>query len=362
MDEYQRSQRPYGILFNMTVLATMHDWCSQLWGDDTINSCVGTPDNFGVGSPQIDTNYVEGIAMAARDGFEPYIDFGSNQSSFWLHFEYYRPVPTLNTRATLIEFWSANKTLQYTLESSASSATSTAIYKSTNGTSGDVLIGSATISSDTKTVVDLRFTNDSSGAIQFYIDGTLSAVDYSGDTTTNGDNAVRYVTFRSRVKGEPICYSQVIASTQKTVGWKLARLRTDSTTGSPFQQWTGNNASGATLDTASPTGNSNFSIGTNTNDHTSVFPTTDIAAGAAGLAVKAVVVCAKCVVTHDATPTNARLCVYTSSTLAESSTKTVGYGNGEVAISNIWETNPVSGNNWTQSEVNAMFYGIKSKA
>lgn len=349
----------------MTILALAWDYTSQRYGVDGINSGAGLGEDGGVSSPTIDTDYTETIAQANRGFFDHYIDLGSNQTSFWLHFDLYRPTQSSNTRATLIEFWSESKTLQYTLESMTTGATNHAFYKSTNGTSGDTQIGSSlSFTQDARHQIDIWINVGSSGDVEVWVDGTKSsAIDFSGDTTTNGDNAIRYITFRSRVKNETTCYSQIIASTQKTVGWKLCYLRSTTTTGSPFTQWSGSStALFPAVDTASPTGAAYQGFNTASNDQTHMFATRDIPAAAAGMVVKAVAVAGTFNVSHDSTPQNVRLCVYTSSTLYESATQTIGYGNGDVWAMNIWETNPNTGNAWSQAEVNAAFYGAKSKA
>lgn len=350
----------------MTILAACWDYATQICGNSPvpINSGGGVPDNSGIPGVQVDSDYGEQIHMASRGYYDFYLDLGSNQTSFWLHCDLYKPTAVSNSRATVIEFWSASGTLQYTVETSSSGGSTYGVYKSTNGTSGDTQVGSDfTMTQESRKVFDIWINNGASGDIEVYVDGTITACDFSGNTTTNGDNAVRYITFRSRVASEAVTFSQIIASTMKTVGWKLCHLRSGDISGAPLSQWTGDPTStGPVLATQAASDSAYRALYTNTNDSTQLFSTNDIPAAASGMTVKAVVVAAKFSVAHDSTPQNARLCVYTNSTLYESDTKTIGYGNGEVAVSYIWETNPSDGSAWTQSAVNAAFVGIKSKA
>lgn len=338
----------------MTVLAVMTALCNARSGSFAANS-RGTHLQTSSADGTRDNTYADRSIFVQREVSEPYLDLKANKTDFWLHFDYYAE-STGSSPADFIEFRSQSGTLQLVIRLTASLAFE--FQKSTNGTSGAGSLSgtSFTMSASTLHTFDIKVSLGSSGEIKLYKDGSLLFT-YTGDLTTNGDNAIRYVTWRGAVPRSNNNYlTQVVADTGSTVGFKV--FNTYPVNVGTFTDWIGNWVGGS---------NQSFNdeaAGTyaNTVGHKTSWTGGALPAGASGMAVRAVVNSARAYVTPGATPQSIAAGVRFGTTNYEGSTYTLDALKGIEYVEHIWNTNPQTGLQWTYSDVGSIGFTYIAKA
>lgn len=338
----------------MTVLAVMTSLCNTRSGSVKANS-RGTHIQMSSAGGTYETDYGSGSIIVQKQVSEPYLDLLSNKTDFWLHFDLYAET-TGSTASDFIEFRSNGGTLQILVSLTGSFAFD--FQKSTNGTSGAGSLSgtSFTMTPSTRHTFDMHIKLGVSGEIKLYKDGSLEFT-YSGDLTTNGDQAIRYVTWRgTTVASHNIYLSQVVADTGSTVGFKVFSgypINTDT-----FTDWTGSWVGKA---------NQNFNeeaAGTYSNvvgDKVS-WTGQNLPVAASSMAVRAVVNSARAYVTPGATPQSIAPGLRFSSTNYEGDTFTLDENLGVQYCQHIWNQNPQTGLQWTYSDANSAAFTYIAKA
>ncbi|MFM7009138.1 MAG: hypothetical protein ACKO0Z_07350 [Betaproteobacteria bacterium] len=338
----------------MTVLAVMTALCNARSGSVPANSRGTHIQTPSAGGPY-DSAYADRSIFVQREVSEPFLDLGANKTDFWLHYDMY--VESMGAGSTgFIEFRSQSGTLQLVIQVTAS--LSFEFQKSTNGTSGAGSLSgtSFSISASTRHTFDIKVSLGASGEIKFYKDGTL-VFTYTGDLTTNGDNAIRYVTWKGTDPRSRSKYiSQVVADTGSTVGFKV--FNTYPINVGTFTDWTG-----------SWVGKSNQSFtdeaaGTyaNTVGHKTSWTGVSLPAGASGMAVRAVANTVRAYVTPGATPQSVAAGVRFGTTNYEGDTYALDALKGIQYVQHIWNTNPQTGLQWTYSDVGSIGFTYIAKA
>lgn len=343
----------------MTVLAVATDHTNALWNIPGFAAAsTGTYPQYTTTSSFFDSAFVRCAFVADNPDGCPIIDLGSNQTDFWLHFDFYIGTNAVTAGTAMLEFWSESQTLQLGLVENATGI----VYdfrKSTNGSSfAAALAGTFTVTALALKTVDIHVKiHGSTGEITAYVDG-VSAYTYTGDTSTNGDNAVRYIIFRGGRTGTTRYVSQMIAADVSTVGWKAQSIA-PITGAQDFSGWTGTYAE---IDDVTSSGVD--SVYTDTVDATVSFPIGDVASAAssAGMVIQAVQVTGKFLAETGASAENVDLGFSLSGVFWGSGTKSVGAQNGEVLAQHIFQNNPSNGSGWDYTTLNAAQVALKAKA
>lgn len=342
----------------MTVYATLTDHTNALWNIPGFDAAYGVLPLYSTNALHYDVNFVRCAVGCSNSESCPILDIGANLSEFWVHFDLYLPNNLVTAGLAMVEMWSQSKTLQLGLVENAVGITYD-IRRSTNGTSfAAAFAGTFVVSTAVRKTVDIYVKIHASlGEIRAYVDGTL-VYTFTGDTSTNGDNAVRYLLFRGGRVGNARYISQVVVTDVPTMGWKVQSLA-PVTGAQEFSAWTG------TYDLIDDfTGTSQDSVYTNTADAVVSFPLTDVSstASGSGMIVQAVFGYGRFLTETGATPQDVELGLSMSSTFYPvGGTRTVGEGNGEILLSQRFTTNPSNGSGWTYSDVNAAQVAFKAK-
>lgn len=345
----------------MSVLAVMTSYVNARYGT-LPDSVMGAPEfdttNGGTGtSNEYDNTYVRGSIHGVNTKTQPILDLGANYSEFWLHYEVYNQ-GTVNSARPSVEFLSAAFQRQYTLLGVSGGATYH-FYRSTANVSYDTRIGTGqiTYTSSRKYAMDIHVKNHgSTGIFDVYVDGVLVS-SFSGNTSTNGDSAVRYIRFRSATNNNTLQFSQVVAATVPTVGWKVQELPPLTGT-QEFTGWTGTFSD---CDDAGYTAAKADSIFANADSTTESFVVADVVAAASSMIVQAVAVSARVLATPDTAVETFVPGLSISSTFYEGGDYSVDPLDGEKVIQKIWDAHPNTGSGWTQSDVNALQIGVRAK-
>lgn len=340
----------------MTVLALMTSYANVKLGL-TPGSTVGIAFDE-VGASEFDSAYARGTILASSSTEEPILDLLANYSEFWLHFEVYAVGNLSANGGTGLSFYSAAGELQYAFMGTATGG-QMHFYKSTNNTTFNTRMGTGDVifAPSARHVVDVQVKNAASGGIfNVFLNGTLTA-SFSGDTSTNGANAVRYIRFRTPTINNTWQISQVVAADMPTVGWKVQELWPVTGT-QTFNQWTG------TFSDCDDFG-LNFakadSIYANTNGFTESFVVNDVPAGASNMFVAAVAISARAVTAVGSAVQTFTPGVEVGGVFYEGGDYVITPTDGEQIIQTIFHQNPATASGWTQSNVNAMQIGVRAK-
>ncbi|NJO61054.1 MAG: hypothetical protein HC836_23170 [Richelia sp. RM2_1_2] len=211
-----------------------------------------------------------------------------------------------------------------------------------------------TFPEDTKIVFDIHVKIDSvNGVFRVYKDGILSA-EYLGNTNFVSGAAIDQVIFGTMYTGTDNYgpyYSEIIIATEPTIGWHVFTL--GGLAAGTTSEWTG---SSADIDEIAI----NYSdfIYSNTADQVSTFNVSDITVPI-NHEIKAVAVGAQS--RRGATgPQNLELAIKTNSTVYTGG-NVDGLNTGWTGANEVWPVNPNTTMQWTESEVNAIEVGVKSK-
>lgn len=345
----------------MTVLAVASNHANTRWGIASPSLAMNgpVPAYATTTAAAYDSTYADGYITADRGESEFLLDMGSNQSEFWLHFECYAASTQTNAGVSLIEFYSAAGTLQFAFTEKSGANTNFEAKKSTDGTSLGSALGTSAfvVPAMTRTAYDIHIkVHAPTGKIEVFSGGVLELT-YSGDTSTNGDNAVRYIVFKNEDAVTAKHFSQVVAATTSTIGWKVQDVRPLTGT-QDFNQWTG---AYSDVDDFGYDRDKVTTIYTDTANNVMTFPTENTAAGAASMSIQAVVVSARAFTENGASADNLQLGVSISGTFYPSSTFTVGENNGEILCQYVLSNNPAGGG-WNHAAVDALQIGVKAIA
>jgi len=340
----------------MTVLAVATDHTNVVWGVPTVYQSYSYPDYFFSSSAtdRYDQNVARNAIQIQSTLSEPSIDLGAEYSEFWLHFSFDYNLTVVTAGLSLIDTYDASGNLQIGIVENATGPIDD-VRKSTNGTTyGTTFAGTLTTSSATRVTWDIHYKIHASlGEIHIYQDGTL-AYTFTGDTSTNGSNAIRYVRFTGG-RATTKYVSEIVAATESTVGWKVSNLAPITGT-QDFSAWTGDYSY---IDEYNY--QEDGSVFANTADATSSFAIDDLDASLAGMVVKAVVACARVLSTPGATTPNIDVGLSISSTFYSGGTTTLDPLDGATRVVNIFETNPATATAFTQSDVNGLQLALRAK-
>lgn len=341
----------------MSVLALMTSWANIKLGT-TPGSVIGIDFDTGGGGTEFDSSYARGTIIASNNSEEPILDLRADYSEFWLHFEVYTVGNISGNGIVALSMYSAAGEMQYALLGTSTGG-QYQFFRSTGNVSFNTQIGSGsvTLAVSTRHIIDIHVKNhSSSGVFDVYVNGSLLS-SFSGDTSTNGANAVRYIRFRTASGNNDWQLSQVVAADVPTIGWKVQEL--PPLTGTQhFNQWTGtfSDCDDFILNYAKAD-----SIYSNVNGDTESFVVADVPAAAASMFVVAVALSARVLSTPGSSVNTFTPGLSISSTFYEGGDFASAPDDGETIVQSIWHTNPATSSGWTQSDVNAMQIGVRAK-
>lgn len=342
----------------MTVLALMTDHTNTRWNIPGFPAAsVGMYPQYTTATANFNSSFARcGILSRANESM-PVIDIGSNKTDFWLHFDLYIVNNIATAGAGFVEFWSEGQTLQLGMVENTMGMVFS-IRESTDGsTFAAAYAGTFTVAIAVVKTIDIRVKLDASvGEILVYVDESL-VFTYTGNTLTNGDNAVRYILFRGGGTGNRYISQAIVADTS-TLGWKVQSLA-PVTGAQDFSAWSGTYA-----DIDDITSSGIDSVYTDTADSVASFPIQDVASAAssAGMIIQAVQVAGRFLAETGAAVENVEVGFSLASTFWGSPTKSVGADNGEILVSHIFQSNPSNSSGWTYSDVDNAQMALKAKA
>jgi hypothetical protein len=340
----------------MTILAVATDHTNILWSVPAVFASPSMPQFYSTvySTDSYDKNISRGAILIQNGTSEPCLDLGAAYSEFWLHFTLDTNNPSVTGGLSLVDTYDASGNFQIAVVENATGP----IYdvrKSTNGTTyGTTFAGTLAGSAVTRIAWDIHYKIHATlGEIHIYQDGVLSFV-FTGNTSTNGGNAIRYVRFSG---GRSIAkyLSEVVAATEDTLGWRVSSHSPVSGTQS-FSGWTGNYTTIDEFDNAD-----NDSAFANTADATSSYPVSDLDASLAGMSIKAVASCARVISVTGATTPNIDMGLVIGGTFYSGGTDVLSPTSGAVPIVNIFETNPATATTFTFSDVDALQVALRAK-
>lgn len=350
----------------MTVLALMTSYVNTAVSSPSmLANNVGTvgldfnTSGGGTGSSSdFDNTYARGIILGRANSAEPVLDLGADYDEFWLHFDVYATGAIAANGSTALSFYSEDGEWQYAWLGTATGS-QYQFFKSTNNTSFNVRMGTGqfTLAINTRSVIDIHVKNDAvDGIFDVYVNGSIVS-SFSGDTSTNGANAVRYIRFRTATANNSWDISQVIAADVPTIGWKVQELPPLTGT-QEFNQWTGTFSDCDDFDLSMTKADSLY---TNVNNNTESFVVADVPAGAASMFVVAVALSARVMTTLGSSVETFTPGLSVGGTFYEGDDYPVVPEDGEQSVRYIWHTNPATSSGWTQSDVNSMQIGVRAK-
>lgn len=336
----------------MSVIAVMTALCDARGGSVVANS-RGNHITVQSGS-FYDSDYADRAILVQQEVSEPYLDLKANYDDFWLHFDMY--IDTMGSTGNYIEFRSQSGSLQLVVN--VTSSENFEFQKSTNGTSGAGSLSGTSFSISLATIhtFDVHVILGPSGEIKLYKDGSLEFT-YSGDLSTNGDEAVRFVTWKAVTPRTDNAYiSQIVADTGSTVGFKVFStypVNTDT-----FTDWSGQfiGKNNTTFN-----GEAAGTFSNNVGDKVS-WTGTSLPVAASGMAVRAVVNSARAYVTPGATPQSISPGVRFSTTNFEGVTFALYAEEGVEYCQSIFNVNPDTGVSWTYADANSAAFTYIAKA
>lgn len=301
-----------------------------------------------------DANYTNLALEGERAVSEFVLDLEGDFSDIWLHFEVH--APAVASAASWIDFYDSALVKQFRLRGSSGNAH--VLEKTTNGTAFTNVDGTDTftISTNTLTRVDVHLhPHASAGEASVYLNETLTAVNVSGALATQSNN-IRYVVFGSEAQGRRHRYSQIVAATTSTVGWKVQTIKPESGT-AEVAQWNGTYAD---VDDDAWTTLRTAGLSSNTNNFRHTFPMPAIYAGASGLIVQGVAVSIAGAFSAGASVSDVQAVTRIAGVNYDSSDLGFVVGEGEQVKTHIWEVNPATSVGWSQADVNGAQFGLKS--
>ena len=198
--------------------------------------------------------------------------------------------------------------------------------------------------------LDVQITYGTPGTVRVFVNQT-EVITYTGnDLVKNATTQLSGVSLASPSTATDLSYwSEVIAAERDT---RTLMLKTHV----PTATNAGNQWQGAYTDIDEVAANEADGISTNAVDQVAMFGVSDLPEG--NLAIRGFKVSGYAA-RGETGPANAQLGLTTNGNTAFSTNRSVD--TGWTRISNIWETNPVSGSPWTASEINALSIGVRSR-
>lgn len=318
----------------------------------------GFAPSFDTAAGNRDTNFVSSAHNCVRGDNDVVVDLRTGYSDIWIHFELSISGTQSDNQVT-IGTYDASGNLQLAMTSNGT-AQNADFDRSTNGTTttGTAFSGPAvTIAATTRYRFDIHFKIAASGGVvEAYVNEVLAGSVFTGDTSTNGAQNMRYVTFRAGGTSTRR-YSQIIVADENTRGWKVQEAFV-ATGSQNFSGWTGDFSN---VDDVTFSVSKFDSAFTNTVGNTVSYVTNDCTASAAAMTVRAVVACGRAYLSPDAAPTGIAPGLSIGGTFYEGATVSLTNAMGDVPFQNIWHANPSNGSGWTQADVNALQVGARAK-
>lgn len=336
---------------------------SELEGFDTIGGFGINDYVFNVTTAgTFDSNFARGgIGMGGYGWAEAIFRDESGavapQTEFWVHMDIVPGTLGASTVApyfVLVDSATGQVAFQFDCDGSAG----THNFEYWNGASFTELTPDDTLVASTRYSLDFYVKIDNvNGALRYYRDGVLIQT-FSGDTLHSGFTSIDTLVLfcpnneTGSSGATSTKYSQVIVSTQDTRGWKLATL--NPTALGTTSQWTGVNAD---ISDAVIVDENTF-LSSIANGDISTHTAADLSALASVYQPIAVVVAARA--RKDSTgPQNLYLGVRTNSADNFPSAVT-GLESALRGFRRVMHVNPVTGNRWFVSEINAIEIGVKA--
>lgn len=282
------------------------------------------------------------------------------QTEIWVHMEVY--VGTMGAGATTpCIMFVDSVTGQVVAQFDCDGSTSTNNLEYWNGASFTEITPDDTLAVSTKYVFDFHLRIDNvNGRFAYYRGGTLIA-QVTGDTLNTGYTAIDTLLLSGFSSGATADngYSQVIVATSPMIGCKVMTLA--PTGNGTNTAWTGafGDVSTTVIDNSAPGATPTYIYTTASGDK-ETYACTNMPAASKAYDPIAVVVAARGRAATGATPGALALGVYTNSTDNFQSPFTFALSQELMGGYRVMETNPVTGLNWTFTELDALEIGVKS--
>lgn len=223
--------------------------------------------------------------------------------------------------------------------------------------------GGGELKSDTLQTIDVHWKIHATlGVYEVFIDG-LSVALFEGDTETQVGTTVDAIQFTSGISGTATTFArfgEIIIADESTIDWRLATLRPTANSATN-NAWTNGEPEIDDVGVASDL----TLIHAGTNDNTQGFVMSDITAGASadGLDIKAVVVSARGMVGESGVQNIQAHYRKTGGTPADYfSANIAGAGSSHLRyLQHVFDDSPDTAAAWTEAEVNAAEFGLRSK-
>jgi hypothetical protein len=331
--------------------------------DNALGISTGPFPSFGTvsGGTRYNNNLLRGYASLENTNYEAIIDLGTNVDDVWLHFDMQGDNNSTILNTIFVAFYGSSKNLLHGIVGSVTSATGQFnLRPSTDGSTFATAYSGTTFSAaySTLNIVDVHLKIASSGGLfEVYHAGTLVS-SFSGDTTANGSNLIRFIRLGSGTSNGLKRPSGIIVASESTIGWKAQELYPITGT-QDHSGWTGDFS---VLDDYGWSVTKSDSAFANSNNATSSYVTSDTHASVSTLVPAALVVSARAFNTVDSSVTGLELGVSIGGTYYGSGvTDTLTPEDGDTPLQHIFTANPSNSSAWTHADFDALQLAIRAK-
>ncbi len=307
-----------------------------------------------------DTNFSRS-ALQVRSTVSTYsVGVGATVSDLWTHFTLNTDQAANNTTAQLVVSWGLTTGGEQIRMISTSTSTVVNNYRfqrSTNGGSSwiDIVTSPTSFAVTTRQLnrFDIRIRlHGTTGVLEFYVNEVLR-MSYSGALTTQNDS-MDYVFFSSDVcNGCTKCYSEIVFADASTLGYRLYSL---TPTGPGVQS----DFSGTYLDIDDVAPDPLDFINSDTVGHVTLFALSDLATAFNRYGVVAVSAIVNAAITPDSAIADLQIALRSGSTNYFTENLGVPKDSQTFVRKVILETNPVTSNPWSFTEINALQLGVRA--
>lgn len=313
------------------------------------------------GGTRYDSNLYRGYTSLRNADYENLISLGQDTDEVWLHFDIHGGSNATTLNHLWLGFWGSSKNFLHGILGSVTSSSGQAdLRPSTDGVNYATAYSGTTFSLavTTLTTFDVHLKIAASGGVfEVYQGGSLIS-SFSGDTTANGSNLIRFIRLASGTTDGLKRYSGIVCADESTIGWKVQDLY--PVTGSQsFSGWTGDFS---VLDDYAWSVSKTDSAYANANNDTSSYATNNTHSSMSTLVPAGLAVSARAYVTPDAAVSGLELGVALGGTYYGSGvTETLAPEDGEYPVQHIFTANPSNSSGWTHADFDAMQVAIRAK-
>jgi hypothetical protein len=307
------------------------------------------------------SNLYRGYTSLQNNEYENVISLGTDTDEVWFHAELHQDSNNTIADLTLVGFYgSAGNLLNGVVSSTTGAGGNYNLRKSTTGTSyAAAYSGSAfTLSATSLSTIDIYLKIAASGGeFSVYKDGGLAGT-FSGDTTANGSNLVRFIRVAAGHSGSLRRWSGIVCADENTIGWKVQDLYPVSGT-QAFSGWTGDYS---VLDDYAWSISKTDSAYANANNVTSSYAANDTHSSMSSLVPAGLAISARGFNTADSAVSGLELGVAIGGTYYGSGvTETFTPEEGDKPVQHIFTANPSNSSGWTHADFDAMQIAIRAK-